>query len=173
MSLKAIDFLRPNQAPRVGWWLLAVGVAVLGVVRWCDQTWSAERLQAEQAQQAEMDALRVKQRPVAAPIPSATEQRLQRAQIELRRPWLPALRSIESAAVDPVYLLALSFEPATGAIKLDAEAPSFEHALAFTQVLADGVTLPSATLASHEQVADATAARPTVRFTVLTRWSAP
>jgi len=86
---------------------------------------------------------------------------------------MASLRAIESATVDPVYLLGLSFEPSTGAIKLEAEAPSFEHALAFTQVLADGVTLSTASLASHEQLADQTALRPVVRFTVLTRWNMP
>ncbi|MBX3475891.1 MAG: hypothetical protein KF754_16095 [Planctomycetes bacterium] len=173
MTLKTIDFLRPVRAPFAGWCILAVGALPLGVAKWCDERWTTERRMAEEAQLAAVDARRAVQRPVAPPVPSATERRLQQARTELRRPWLASLRSIESAAVDPVYLLALSFEPTTGAIKLEAEAPSFEHALAFTQVLADGVTLPSATLASHEQVADATAVRPTVRFTVLTRWNAP
>lgn len=173
MSVRAVDFLRPTAAPRVGWWLLAAGLAGLGVVNWCDQRWAAERQSAEQAQQQRAEALRVAQRPVAPPLPSATERRLQQARVELRRPWMAALRAIESAAVDPVYLTALSFEPSTGAIKLEAQAPSFEHALAFTQVLADGSTLTTATLASHEQVADPTSARPAVRFTVLARWSTP
>jgi hypothetical protein len=173
MSLKAIDFLRAPAAPRIGWWLLAAGLLSLGVARWCDQRWTSERQAAEQALLERAEAHRAAQRPVAPTPPSAADKRLQHAQLELRRPWMPALRAIESAAVDPVYVLAMSFEPNTGAIKLEAEAPSFEHALAFTQVLADGQALASAALASHEQVADATSARPAVRFTVLARWSAP
>lgn len=173
MSLKAIDFLRTPAAPRVGWWLLAAGLLSLGVARWCDQQWTTERQVAEQALLQKAEAHRAAQRPVAPAPPSAADRRLQLAQLELQRPWMPALRAIESAAVDPVYVLAMSFEPSTGAIKLEAEAPSFEHALAFTQVLADGHALTSAALVSHAQVTDATSARPTVRFTVLARWSAP
>jgi hypothetical protein len=171
MSVKAINFLRPTGAPRIGWWLLAAGVLSLGAAKWCDQRWTAGRQSAEQAQQQRADALRAAQRPVAPPPPSTSDRRLQQARTELQRPWMAALRAIESAAVDPVYLLALSFEPSTGVIKLEAEAPSFEHALAFTQVLADGNTLGTAALASHEQVADPSTGRPAVRFTVLARWN--
>jgi len=173
VSLKAVNFLNPTAAPRVGWWLLAAGLLALGVARWCDQQWTAERQSAEHAQQTQVEARRTAQKPVTPPPPSATERRLQQAHTELRRPWMAALRAIESAAVDPVYVLALSFDPGAGAIKIEAEAPSFEHALAFTQVLADGVALSSASLASHEQVANPTAFRPTVRFTVVARWNTP
>ena len=173
MSVKAVNFLRPTGAPRIGWWLLAAGVLSLGGVQWCEQRWTAERQVAEQAQQQKAEALRAAQRPVAPPPPSASNRRLLQARAELQRPWMASLRAIESATVDPVYLLGLSFESSTGAIKLEAEAPSFEHALAFTQVLADGVTLSTASLASHEQLADQTALRPVVRFTVLTRWNMP
>ena len=173
MSLRPIDFLRAPAPPRIGWWLLAASVVAAGAAQWCHQHWTDERQRAEQALQAQADALRIALRPKTPVVPTATERRVQHAQLELHRPWMAALRSIESATVDPVYLLGLSVEPATGSIKLDAEAPSFEHALAFTQVLADGNTLPSAVLASHEQVADASSPRPLVRFTVLTRWNAP
>ncbi|MEO8154061.1 MAG: hypothetical protein ABI605_13405 [Rhizobacter sp.] len=173
MSLRTVNFLRPSTAPWVGWWLLAAGLVSLGAAYGCDRYWTAERGAAEQVLHQKAEALRAAQRPVAPPLPSATERRLQQAGLELRRPWMAALRSVESATVDPVYLLALSFEPSTGAIKLEAQAPSFEHALAFTQVLADGTSLAAATMASHEQVIDPVTSQPSVRFTVLTGWVTP
>ena len=173
MSLQPVDFLKPTGAPRLGWWLLAAGVVTLGAAQWCDQRWTAERGLAEQAQQARAEALRATQRAAAPAVPSATERRLQYARTELQRPWMAALRAVESAAADPVYVLALSFDPRVGAVKIEAEAPSFEHALAFTQVLADGTALSAANLLSHEQVNDPAAPQPVVRFTVLARWGAP
>lgn len=173
MSLQPVDFLKPRGAPRLGWWLLAAGVLTLGAAKWCDQRWTAERGLAEQAQQARVEAVRAAQRPAAPSVPSETERRLQYARTELQRPWMAALRAVESAAMDPVYVLALSFDPRAGAVKIEAEAPSFEHALAFTQVLADGTALSAVSLLSHEQVSDPSTSQPVVRFSVLARWGAP
>lgn len=173
MSLRAIDFMQsPNARFRGGWWL-AVGMAALIGVYAVDQHWDVQHQRILRDRATRLEALQASRRPVVAPAPNADERRLQRAERERAYPFLPALRAIESAAVDPVYVLALSFEPAAGALKIDAEAPSFDHALAFTQVLTNDRGLSAASLASHDTVNDAASGRPTVRFTVLARWRSP
>ena len=171
MSGPAVDFLRAPQPPRIGWVLLAVGVAALATAWWFDQRWTSERVASERAEQQAVDALRALQAPAPPVEPTLAQRRWQQAQGELRRPWLPALRAIESATVNPVFLLSMTIEPGKGLIKLDAEAPSFDHALAYVQVLDEGDVLQPATLVSHEQGGDV-AGRSTVKFSAVTQWVA-
>jgi len=168
-----VDFLRPQRAPRIGWVLLALGAIALAGALWCEQRWAAERVAAEQAEQQAIAAERVRHAPPPPHEPTLVERRWLQAQGELRRPWLPALRAIESATVNPVFLLSMTIEPAKGTIRLDAEAPSFDHALAYVQVLDEGSVLQPAELVSHEQAVDLAGGRGPVRFSVATRWVAP
>jgi len=120
------------------------------------------RAQEEAAERARREARR--------PIPLSPDQRrLQRIAPALRQPWLPTLRVIENATEPPVYLLSMAIDPAAGTVRLDAEAPSFDHALAYVQLLDEDGLLGPAQIYSHEQGNDP--ARPAVRFTVVTRWS--
>ena len=171
MRAPAIDFLRPPRPPLLGWVLLAAGLLGLVGALWLEQRWSTERSAAEREAQAALDARRVDERPKPPPAPTAAQLRWQQAQVELRRPWLPALRAMESATVNPVYLLSMSIEPATGLIKLEAEAPSFDHAMAYVQTLDEGGVLQPATLISHEQTSEQGSGRPFVRFAATTRWN--
>ena len=171
MSLQAVDFLRPAAIPKLAWWLLGAGVIALAAALWCDSRWADERAEAQRVAESKAEAWRARQ--VVKPrAPPASERRLQQAQKETSRPWLPALRAIEFATQDPVYLLSLSTDAATGNLKLEAEAPNFEHALAYVQVLGDGSALSPASLQSHEQALDPATGRRMVRFTVLTQWIA-
>ena len=172
MSGRAVDFLRAPQSPRIGWVLLAVGIAALAAAWWFVQRWASERVASERAEQQALDAQRALQAPAPPVEPTLAQRRWQQAQSELRRPWLPALRAIESATVNPVFLLSMTIEPSKGLIKLDAEAPSFDHALAYVQVLDEGGVLQPATLVSHEQAADL-AGRSAVKFSVITHWITP
>lgn len=165
-----VDFLRPIGAPRVGWWLLALGIAALAVAFGAEQRWTTQRAAAVRAAQ---DALALQQaaiEPLPARPPTPAQRRWQQVQPELQRPWLPALRAIESATVNPVFLLSMTIEPVTGLVKLDAEAPSFDHALAFVQVLDLSGALRPASLVSHEQSSGGPAGRGAVRFSAMTRW---
>jgi len=173
MSGRTIDFLRPSRPPRIGWVLLALGIACLAGALWCDQRWVNERAAAARAEQQSLAAQRALQAPPPPAEPTLTQRRWQQAQLELQRPWLPALRAIESATANPVFLLSMTIEPAKGLIKLDAEAPSFDHALAYVLVLDEGGALQPATLVSHEQATDTGSGRSTVKFSAVTRWSTP
>lgn len=172
MTLRSIDFLRTRTQPVIGWALLAAGVCFAIAAMSVDQQWRKERDEALRLHDARLSARRAAQTPAPPPAPTAADRRLGQAAPELNRPWMPALRAVEAATVDPVYLLSAAFDPRAGTVKLDAEAPSFEHALAYVQVLPDGVGLSSATLASHEQFVDPNSGRAGVRFAVLAHWSA-
>ena len=171
MSGAVIDFLRPSQPPRIGWVLLALGIAGLAVAFWFDRQWADERTAAALAEQQALAAERGRQAPPPPVEPTLAQRRWQQAQLELQRPWLPALRAVESATVSPVFLLSMTIEPAKGLIKLDAEAPSFDHALAYVQMLDEGGVLQPATLVSHEQAASPGDGRGSVKFSAVTHWS--
>lgn len=175
MTVQPIDFAKPRgRVPTLGVVLLVLGMLSVVAAAVCDRRWAAEHETLMQASLRREEALRALQlaRP-AGVTPSADEKRLQRAMAERSRPWLEALRAVESASRDPVFLLAMTADVASQTLRLDAEAPSFEHALSYAQVLPDGVGLVSAQLLSHEQVVDAASGRQVVRFSVAARWRAP
>lgn len=175
MSLRSIDFSRPVRAvSALGMALLFIGALALLASGICHHRWAAEREVAAQQAQREAEALRARRaaKPVAA-APSSDERRLQRATLERARPWMPALRAIEAATRDPVYLLSLSADAGSGSFRLEGEAPSFEHALAYVQVLPDGVGISTASLLSHEETNDPASGRRVVRFAVRIQWAMP
>lgn len=175
MSLQPVDFLQSARpVPQLGRVLLAIGVLALMGAAICHQRWAAERAAAEQQAQQELEAARAVRLAVpvsAAPLPD--ERRWAQANRERARPWMPALRAIESATRDPVYLLGLSVDASSGNLRLEGEAPSFEHALSYVQVLPDGTGLSAAHLLSHELVTDPASGRQVVRFAVVAQWVAP
>lgn len=170
MSGSTVDFLHAPRRPRIGWVLLALGIAAMAIALWCEQRWASERAATELADEQALAAQRALLALPPPREPTLAQRRWQQAQGELRRPWLQALRAIEAATVNPVFLLSMTIEPSKGLIKLDAEAPSFDHALAYVQVLDIGGVLQPAALVSHEQAADVAGRRGTVRFSALTHW---
>lgn len=174
MSLRRVDFLQPaSAAPRIGFVLLAIGVAALATAIAFHRHGALQREAMAQRwlQEAEAERLAQEQRD-SPPTPTAEDLQIANARKERRRPWLAALRAVEAASRDPVFLLTLSADAGSGLWRLEGEAPSFEHALAYVQVLPDGVGLASASLLSHEAVQDPLSGRATVRFSASARWSA-
>ena len=174
---RAVDFLRPQRPPQLGWVLFTLGTIFLAAALWCEQRWAAERAAVDQANQQAQEQATAIERALRTPPPprepTLIERRWLQAQPELHRPWLSALRAIESATVNPVFLLSMNIDPAKGLIRLDAEAPSFDHALAYVQMLDESGALQPAELVSHERAVAAVGAPGTVRFSVVTQWTAP
>ena len=170
MSTTAVDFLREPRPSVAGSVLLAIGVVALAGALWFDKQWSSERAAAMQAEEQVIAARTARLAPVRPAEPSLAQRRWEQARPELRRPWLPALKAVESATVNPVFLLSMNVEPATGLIKLEAEAPSFDHALAYVQVLDQSGVLRPAVMVSHEQATDPASGRGFVKFTAATQW---
>lgn len=171
MSTTAVDFLREPRPSVAGSVLLAIGVVALAGALWFDKQWSSERAAAMQAEEQVIAARTARLAPVRPAEPSLAQRRWEQARPELRRPWLPALKAVESATVNPVFLLSMNVEPATGLIKLEAEAPSFDHALAYVQVLDQNGALRPAVMVSHEQATDPASGRGFVKFTAATQWA--
>ena len=171
MSRPTIDFLRGPSTPALGWLLLAAGAVCFATAIWLTNKWSTERLMAQRAEQAAAEARREQLRPRPQAAPTIHQLRQAQAQLELRRPWLPALQAIESTTAAPVYLLSLNIDPATGTIKLEGEAPSLDHALAYGLVLDEGGVLQPAIVNSHDAAAGSGSGRSVVRFAASTRWT--
>ena len=169
--MTAIDFLRPEAAPRLGWALLALGALALGTAMAFEDRMEAERVAAERQEQARAEHERDARRPVRVAAPTPAMIRLRHAEADARAPWLATLRVVEAVARDPVYLRSLVIEPATGSVKLEAEAPTFAEALAFAEALDDDGLLRPALVSSHEQIVDAQTGKSAVRFHVSARWN--
>lgn len=167
----AIDFLRPEAPPRLGWLLLLAGAGALVAALAFDRHYAAAQAEVERMAQARLEQDRQRLRPARLVAPTAAEVRLRQADADSRAPWLATLRAIESTTRDPVYLRSLVIEPASGAIKLDAEAPSFAEALSYAKALDDESSLRPAFLSSHEQVVDPATGKSVVRFNVSGRWN--
>lgn len=172
MKLRQIDFLYRPSEPRIGWLLLVIGAVALAAALWIDAQWKIERNEAKRIQAVAASQC-FKPMPARPAALTPTELRAQQVQDELRKPWLPVLRAVESATIAPVYLLALNIDPVTGTVKMEAEAPSFDHALAFVQVLDAGGALKPANLLSHGGSASVPGEKPWVLFSVATQWNTP
>jgi hypothetical protein len=172
MNGRAPDFLRPQRQPRTGWILLAVGTLAMVAALYVERRCTLQHVAADHAQQQAAADL-ARQAPPRPVEPTALQHRADQVQHVLRNmrdPWLPTLRAIESATVSPVFLLSLDIDPTKGLVKLDAEAPSFDHALAYVQMLEEGGFLRPAQLVSHESAVDGASGRNVVRFSVATQW---
>jgi len=170
MSAVRIDFLHPRRVLWLGIGLLLLGAASLAAALSVDQAWAKERAAREDAERARQEAADRARRDALQPaVLTPDQRRLQHVAPVLRQPWLPTLRLIENATEPPVYLLALSVDPASGVVQLEAEAPDFSGALAYVKSLDEDGLLGPAQIRSHEQGGDPS--RPTVRFKVATRWS--
>jgi hypothetical protein len=170
MILRELDFSRSRPMPRIGVGVLVVGVIAFAVALAHRQQVEDAHAKVElrvRAEEAARDAQRRASAPPAKPV--AAQVRLQAAQVELARPWLPALGAVEAATADPVFLLSMSFERNSGLLRLEGEAPSFEKALDYVGKL-DAAPLSSTVLLSHERVTHPDNGRTVVRFSATSQW---
>lgn len=170
--MRTIDFQHPQRQPVIGWVLLAMGAGLL-VASWIyresvtrDQR-SAEQVRAEQAAALQREAeLR---RPAPAP---RTPAQIALASISptLRQPWLPVLKTIEGVSEPPIFLLSISIDPASGVVRIEGEAPTFEAAVAYVSSLGEPEVLQPAQLRSHDSAVDPNTNQPLVRFSAQAKW---
>jgi hypothetical protein len=131
MSIATIDFLHPRHTPWLGWCLLAAGTISLLAALWFDGQWTRQRAERDAAIRAHDEAADQERRAALKPVlPTPDQRRLQHIAPQLRQPWLPVLRLIENVTEAPVFLLGLAIDPATGVVRLDGEAGSFDQAVA-------------------------------------------
>lgn len=172
MTIRDVDFLRQPAAPRLGWVILAAGTVALVAATAVDQRGQAQREAVKQVLAQRAEAERVRQRPVPVKQPTAADRRAALAEHELRRPWIAAMRGVETATVAPVFLVAMNIERGTGLVKLEAEAPTFNDALAYVEHLGRGGSLGGVALVSHQQGLDPGSGAPLIRFAVSAEWGA-
>lgn len=165
-----IDLSREPPAPWLGWILLIVGVGAAVSSLAYRQHRIDVLAEADRLVQARVESQHLQAGPRAV-APSPAETRRRAAGVEARAPWLATLRAIESTAREPVYLRAVTFEPGTGVVRLDAEASSFADALAYATSIDDSAWLHPAWLRSHEEAVDPALGRSVVRFSVVARWN--
>jgi hypothetical protein len=168
---RVVDFLRTPSTQAVGWVLMAAGAIAITSALMFHRHVAEKQDEVAQLAQARQEIERRVRQPVRVAEPSAAERRLQRAVTEAKAPWLRTLRAIESSAQAPVFLRSLAIDPATGVVKVEAEAPAFADAVAFAEALGSDPTLRPALLTSHELVTDPASAGPVVRFGVAARWN--
>lgn len=169
-----VDFAKQSApSPRAGWALALVGLLALGGALWTRHEREVRiALQESLNQQVRDQERRLKVS--AVPKKSTPRQlRLETAQKELADPTLRLLRAIESVTREPiaVYLRSVVVEHATRTVTVEGEAPSFDYALGYVQVLDEDDLLEPALMLSHEPIVDAYG-NPAVTFSARTRWRA-
>jgi len=170
MRQSDVDFLRRPTPPAMGWVLLAMGLlALAGSLRFA-QEWRQQRGQVAGQESTLAAARHALRRPATSAPPTLRQRRWQQARDQQGRPWNAALGAIEAATLEPVYLLSMVVDPATGSIRLEGEAPDFDQALAYVQSLATQPALSSATLESH---ADMGTGAGRIHFSALAHWRQP
>ena len=173
LDMSTIDFVSRPATPRWGWCLLVVGAVACGTALHADRRWAQERERREADNNARAAAAEQRRRDAAKPLPiTADQRRQQRVAPLLRQPWLPTLRAIEATTRPPVYLVALTIDPTSNTVRLEGQAPSFDAALEYAKALGQEGLLAPAELRSHEQMVDSTGST-AVRFTAVTKWTAP
>lgn len=174
MTMRSVDFLHPHRTPTAGWvMLLAAAVALLASVAWKWQVAADQRLfAAAQAQREAQTQAAAAQRRPAEPTRTPAQRAADAVAPTLRQPWLPVLRALESVTEPPVHLLGLSIDPATGVIRLEGEAPTFEEAVRYVGALETPGLIVSTQLRSHEAANDPNTNAPFVRFAAQARWVA-
>lgn len=177
MTPRSIDFSKQPRLPWQGWALLLLGCTALAITwglkhHWDEQAQTLQRQQAladrEAAHQLATDRARTA-------VPPAEARRLAQLAQQLAWPWPQVLQAVDAAVAEPVYLLGMGLQPQadsnTGLLKLEAQAPTWNDALAFveklqrTQALMPQV-LGIPQLSSQQQALDAGTNAPVVRFVV-------
>lgn len=168
-----LDFLGKQNAPKVGWLVLASGMAVMG---WQMVAYS-ELLQSNAALKSELQKIQASQKisrqdVKSQPVPTAAERsaisQARAVAAQLNDPWESLLSLVETAQHPDVALLALDPKGRNGQIRLTAEAKDASTMVAYVTSLQQNKLLQNAVLTSH-QVQVQQPGTP-FRFQVLAQW---
>ena len=168
-----LDFLGKQQPPKLGWFVLAVGIAL---VAWQLLQYS-QLLQANAALRSELQSVLAsqkinKQDLKNQPVPTATERsataQARAITTQLNLPWESLLSLLETAQHPDVALLALDPKGQNGQIRLTAEAKDASAMMAYIASLQQNQLLQNALLTSH-QVQIQQPGTP-FRFQILAQW---
>lgn len=169
--MQRVDFRHRHRQPRSGWALLAAGVAALASTLIVTSGWSARRAEVQRLNQLREESAQQARLAASKPVPPSPAQvRLSQVAAELRQPWLPMLKVIESASEPPVFVLSMAVTPGSGQVRLEAEAPTFGDALGYVRSLSEEGVLGGVQLRSHEAAVDPLTTQPIVRFGVSAQW---
>jgi hypothetical protein len=150
-----------------------VAVALLGAGTAHSVRIDDRRVAVESASEARENARRRARAPKPVVVPTRAERWEAQADELVRQPWMRTLRSIERVTEAPVYLLSLTVEPGRGSIRLDAEAPAYDHVLAYLRALNEEAELMSARLVSHTLAPPDPEGVVRMRFSVVAGWRSP
>jgi len=172
VSSTSIDFLHSRRANWLGWMMFVIGAITLALSAGLHRHWSTQRSHRNAVILAQQQVAGNAQRAALRPVPPSPEQRrFQHIAPQLRQPWLPTLRLIENVTEPPVFLLALSVDPAAGSLRIEGETSTFDQVLSYLQTLDEPGLLGPAELRSHEQTLDPSG-HTVVRFSIVTKWRA-
>jgi Fimbrial assembly protein (PilN) len=172
MKPSTIDFERGARSHLAGRIVLAVGLAAAAWVGWQHHARaeaSAERTAAVAARAAARQRAAEAARKPA--VPTLEERQQHGARALLNQPWLPVLRAIEGATLEPLYVLSLSLDGSTGRLQIEGIAPGFKEAVSYVDNLAADPLIEAPRLLSHEAVPTTTGGMD-VRFHLSAGWNA-
>lgn len=157
----------------LGWVVLAIGVAALGVATYA---WRAERLDVDERERI-VERLRAEMQPSPAAAPRAvtvvlTAQELGpaiRVADVLNAEWAGVFAQLAQAQIDDVALVEFQADAARGLFRAIGQAPSLEIAFEYLQRLQREGVLRNPRIDSHEWVTVGTGDA-VIRFAVTAQW---
>lgn len=162
-----LDFRRSRPAGPLGWVLLALGLAALGILLALDRQWR-EEARALEAAVGEMEARLP--RPAPSPRDRAAEEGAAAARKALEKaklPWDGLFAALEAADDRDVAILAVLPDGPRRQVRIQAEARSLAAMLAYQRRLERDGRLRQVILVDHEASADPGEA---VRFHLAAAW---
>lgn len=173
MSLRHVDFVRPEQRHRVGWVVLVLGLCSLVAAGGAAHRLSHLKTWASVVNERPTTAPQAVPPAMRAAAPPNEEVRARRPQAGSDHDWTYALQALEAATVAPVYTLSVALETSTQSMRVEAEAPSVRHITLYVESIQASPGIKAASLMNHQEWLDPTSQRQAIRFAVVANWGRP
>lgn len=170
--MKRIDFA-PRVWPRwIGWGSLMCGVVAVGAVQYATAQLRAEYDRAVSARAAaDLRPLASNPRAEGPSGSSMTAKHLERLRYQMSLPWQELFAALETPAPTGVHLLAVEPDPASGSVRLQAQASRLELVPGYLAHLGSQPGWSDCVLVSH-RLMDPAQPQGAVRFVVVAQWKA-